>query len=179
LEFHDLLYKYAEKAGKPISDSGNLPMCLVAPYFPTASGWHAINLKLLRQTKTMADDLPVFAVILAGTQVLAEEIQKIATDYSKAGADGFLLWPDGFSGTQDTAVLRVVFDAIINLSRDGKPVILMYGDAFSLALSYAGLAGFACGICYGERKLSTEEIDVEGTIPPRYYIRRLKKKSRH
>ncbi len=172
--------KYAQKAGAATSMAGNPPMCLVAPYFPTTTlhprGWHLTNLQLVQQAKAMAEGLPIFAVILADPQVLAQDVQQIATDYLRVGADGFLLWPDGFSSDQDPAALRVVFDAITKLSRDDKPVILMYGDAFSLALHYAGLSGFACGICYGERKLSTQDMDVEGAIPPRYYIRRLKKK---
>jgi len=174
--------KYAKKAGKPMSTSGNLPMCLVAPYFPTTAlgseGWHATNLQLVQQAKTIAVSLPVFAMILVAPQVLAQDVKRIAADYSAAGADGFLLWPDGFSSDQDPAVLRVVFDAVAELSKGGKPVILMYAGAFSLALHYAGLSGFACGICYGERKLSTEDMDMEGGIPPRYYLRRLKKKVR-
>jgi len=123
----------------------------------------------------MADGLPVFAAILADTQVMGSNIKDIGTQYSDAGADGFLLWPDGFSGQQDRA-LRTVFEAVAELSNNGKPVILMYGDAFSLVLHYAGLAGFACGICYSEQKLATQDINVEGAIPPRYYLRRLKKK---
>jgi|GEM_PF-2449068 len=172
--------RYAEKAGKPISKTSNSPMCLVAPYFPTttlhARGWHATNLQLVQEAKTMAGELPVFAMILANPRVLAQDVRRIATDYAAAGADGFLLWPDGFSSDQDPAALRVVFNAVAELGRGGKPAILMYGDAFSLALHYAGLTGFACGICYGERKLSTQDVDVEGAITPRYYIRRLKKK---
>lgn len=172
--------KYAKKAGKPMSTSGNLPMCLVAPYFPTTTlnsrGWHATNLQLVQQAKTMARDLPVFAMILVDLQVLAQDVKQIVADYSAAGADGLLLWPDGFSSYKDPAAHRVVFDAVTELSKDGKPVILMYGDAFSLALHYAGLSGFACGICYGESKLSTHDMDMEGGIPPRYYVRRLKKK---
>jgi len=168
--------KYAARAGKSNSSSSNPPMCLVAPYFPATGGWRAINLRFVQQAKAMSGGLPVFAVILAETQVLARDVRKIASDYSEAGADGFLLWPDGFSTDQDEAALRVVFNAVAELRKDDKPVILMYGDAFALVLHYAGLTGLACGICYGERKLSTQDIDVEGAIPPRYYIRRLKKK---
>lgn len=172
--------KYARRAGKSMSTSGNPPMCLVAPYFPTTTlgsqGWHATNLQLVQQAKTIAGGLPVFAMILVDLQVLAQGVKQIAADYSAAGADGLLLWPDGFFSDQNPAVLRVVFDAVAELSKVGKPVILMYGGAFSLALHYAGLSGFACGICYGERKLSTEDMDMEGAIPPRYYVRRLKKK---
>lgn len=168
--------KYAKKAGATISMAGNPPMCLVAPYFPATRDWHPINVKLVQIAKKMADGLPVFAVVLADPQVLARNVKKIAADYQAAGVDGFLLWPDGFSTDQDSAALRVVFDAVTELRSGGKPVIMMYGDAFSLALHYAGLAGFSCGICYGERKLSTQDMDVEGAIPPRYYIQRLKKK---
>ncbi len=172
--------KYAKRAGKPISTSGNPPMCLVAPYFPTTTlgsgGWHATNLQLVQQAKTIAGDLPVFAMILVDPHVLGQNVKQIAADYSAAGADGFLLWPDGFSSDQNPAVLRAVFDAVAELSKVGKPVILMYGGAFSLALHCAGLSGFACGICYGESKLSTLVMDMEGGIPPRYYVRRLKKK---
>ena len=172
--------KYAKRSGKGLTSLP--PMCLVSPYFPTttldARGWHSTNVMLIKLTKEIAAGIPVLAVILAGTAVLAQNIKQIAKDYSEAGVDGFLLWPDGFSGNQDSAALRVVYDAVDALNDGGRPVILMYGDAFSLVLHYAGLAGFACGICYGERKLSTQDVDIEGLIPPRYYIRKLKKKVR-
>lgn len=172
--------KYILLADKSISTQGNMPMCLVAPYFPTNTlhprGWYSTNLKFIAQAKKQANGLPVFAVLLADTNILASHAQQIAKDYIEAGTDGFLLWPDGFSSDQDVTKLQAVFNAVEILSRDGKPVIMMYGDAFSLALYYAGLAGFSCGICYGEKKLSTQDVDVEGTIPPRYYIQRLKKK---
>lgn len=172
--------KYAERAGKPINADGNPPMCVVAPYFPTTTlhsrGWHATNLRLIAETKKQVSGLPVFAVVLAEPQVLSCGIKQIATDYTNAGADGFLLWPDGFSSDQDVAALKIVFSAVRTLSSGGRTTILMYGDAFALALHFAGLAGFSCGICYGEKKGSTQDTDVEGAIPPRYYIGRLKKK---
>jgi len=174
--------RYAEKAGKAIRKTGNPPMCVIAPYFPTTTlhprGWHATNLHLVQEAKRIAGRLPVFAVILANPQVLAQDTNRIAEDYATAGADGFLLWPDGFSGFQAPSDLRAVFDAVAEFAKGEKPVILMYGDAFSLVLHYAGLAGFVCGICYGEHKLATDDIPVEGAIPPRYYLSRLKKKVR-
>jgi hypothetical protein len=170
--------KYAKKSDRDLSSSP--PMCLVSPYFPTntlnARGWHLTNVELIRLTKAIADGIPVFAVILAGTSVLSNDIAQIAEDYLEAGADGFLLWPNGFSSDENLASLRVVFNAVGELSASDRPVILLYGDAFSLVLQYAGLTGFACGICYGERKLSSQDVDVEGGIPPRYYIKKLKKK---
>jgi len=172
--------RYAKKSGRSPMAEGNAPMCIVAPYFATrtldARGWHSTNVRLIKVTKSIAEKIPVFAVILADTMVLARDVERIASEYSSAGADGFLLWPDGFTSNQDLAALRVVFNAVEVLNRSRKPVILMYGDAFSLVLHYAGLAGFACGIGYGERKSSTQDTDIEGLIPPRYYLRRLKKK---
>jgi hypothetical protein len=172
--------KYAQKTGRPLSTAGNPPMLLVPPYFATTTldprGWHSINLRMIQSTKADAHDIPVFAVVLADPTVLAQHARQIASDYVAAGVDGFLLWPDGFSGYEDSTALRVVFDTVQTLTGTGKHVIMMYGDAFSLVLRYAGLSGFSCGICYGERKLSTEDVDVEGGIPPRYYLRRLKKK---
>lgn len=172
--------KYAKKSGKEISVSGNPPMCIVAPYFPTitlqVSGWHSTNISLIQRTKAIAGAMPVFAVVMASTSILDQYTQQIASDYLRAGADGFLLWPDGFKSDQDIAVLQKVFNSVKILSETGKPVILMYGDAFSLTLYYAGLSGFACGICYGEAKDSKNDVDVEGGIPPRYYVKKLKKK---
>ena len=172
--------KYAKKVGMPTGTIGNPPMCLVAPYFPTTSlhsrSWRSTNLQLIMQAKALAGNLPVFAVILATPQILAQHLNEITEDYLSTEADGFLFWPDGFSGDQAPAALDIVYRIVAKLSGSGKPVILLYGDAFSLVLHYAGLSGFACGICYGEHKLSTQDLDVEGEIPPRYYLRRLKKK---
>ncbi len=172
--------KYAAKSGKKFADASNPPMCIVAPYFPTktldARGWYLTNVDLIRRTKAAAGQIPVFAVLLIDTSLLARYAQQIKSDYLSAGADGILLWPDGFSGLQDVPSLRVVFRAVQLLSSNDLPVILMYGDAFSLLLHYAGLTGYSCGICYGEKKDTTQDIDVEGVIPPRYYLSRLKKK---
>lgn len=172
--------KYAEKSGKQFSDAVNPPMCILAPYFPTetldARGWHTTNVDLIKRTKAAAGQIPVFAVLLVDISLLASGAQQIMSDYSNAGADGILLWPDGFSGLKEVPSLRIVFQAVQLLSSNGLPVILMYGDAFSLLLHYAGLTGYSCGICYGEKKDTTQDIDVEGVIPPRYYLSRLKKK---
>lgn len=172
--------RYAERSGKSFKTSANLPMCLVAPYFPTrtlnGSGWHATNIQFVKRAKDIAKGLPVYSVILADTQILANEIDQIKADYLDAGVDGFLLWPDGFQGDQGLSELNKVFAVVKKLSAGDKPIILMYGNAFSMVLHYAGLSGFACGICYGEKKLSTDDVDMEGGIPPRYYISGLKKK---
>ncbi len=173
--------KYEKWIPKGKSRSKNPPMCVVAPYFPVTTlgprGWHQTNLDFIKLSIAQSDDTPVFAVILASTEILVSDIVQIADDYIKAGADGFLLWPDGFLGRKATpAILKTVFSSVEELSKHKKPVMLMYGDAYAMALHYAGLTGFACGICYGEEKSSSAEVDIEGGLPPRYYLSKLKKK---
>ncbi len=86
------------------------------------------------------------------------------------------MWIDGFSGTTELHALRVARDFVKALSALGKPVIAIYGDAYCLVLKHFGLTGFACGICYGEKRLVDQDTDVEGQIPPFYYLSALKKK---
>lgn len=171
--------KYARKHGKPASGAANPPMCVVPPYFSLGGSdvpaWLEVNVDLLVRTKAQTT-LPVFPVILAGPQSLNLNAALFISKYAEAGPDGYLLWVDGFSSDQDVGALAAVFGFVERLAKTGKPVILLYGDAFSLVLHFAGLRGFGCGICYAERKLSTQDVDVEGMIPPRYYVSLLKKK---
>jgi len=171
--------KYAQKHGASLAGKANPPMCIVPPYFaldgPMWTDWLEVNANLVTRTKS-GTALPVFPVILANTRTFELNGTAIIAKYARAKADGYLLWIDGFASDQDVAALRVVYGFIELLSKHGKPIILLYGDAFSLVLHFAGLTGFGCGICYSERKLSTQDVDIEGLIPPRYYIPRLKKK---
>lgn len=171
--------KYARKQGKPVAGGANPPMCIVPPYFSLGgsdvSAWLEVNVDLLLRTKAKTT-LPVFPVILAGPQSLSLNAALFISKYAEAKPDGYLLWVDGFSSDQDVSALTAVFGFVERLAKTGKPIILLYGDAFSLVLHFAGLRGFGCGICYAERKLSTQDVDVEGMIPPRYYVSLLKKK---
>jgi hypothetical protein len=173
--------KYAKKYGKPLGGTTNPPMCIVPPYFaldgPRGTDWLAVNVDLAKRTKSRTK-LPVFPVILASSQLLTLNGAAILSEYIAARPDGYLLWVDGFSGDQDVDSLRAVYSFVNVLSKQGQPVILLYGDAYSLVLHFAGLRGFACGICYAQHKVSTQDVDVEGLIPPRYYVRLLKKKIR-
>jgi len=171
--------KYVLKQGKPASGGANPPMCVVPPYFSLngsdVPAWLVVNVNLLVRTKAKTT-LPVFPVILAGYQSLSLNAALFISKYAEAEPDGYLLWVDGFSSDQDVGALTAVFGFVERLAKTGKPVILLYGDAFSLVLHFAGLRGFGCGICYAERKASTQDVDVEGLIPPRYYVSLLKKK---
>lgn len=172
--------KYVQGAGKDFISGSNPPMLVIPPYFFFNSldkdGWYPINLDLINRTKLICQDLPVFPVIFTSLQTLASSFKEIISDYSLIEPDGFLLWVDMFSGDQDTLALKVVRDFMKNLSTKQKPIISLYGDAFSLVLYHFGLTGNVCGICYGERKSVDQDVDIEGQIPPRYYLDFLKKK---
>lgn len=171
--------KYIGAGGNQSSAPANPPMCIVPPYFALQSSnfplWLDGNVDLLARTRARTT-LPVFPVILGEARSLSLNAELLKSKYLDVDPDGFWLWVDGFSSDQDAGSLAVVFQFVECLAHSGKPVFLLYGDAFSLVLHFAGLMGFASGICYAERKLSTQDVDVEGMIPPRYYVSLLKKK---
>ena len=164
------------------SAGNNPPMFVLPPYFFTdgvgPTNWHSLNLDLAARTKAHVPDLPVFGVIFCATDTLSKSGSTIISDLRGLGLelDGFVIWADSFSGNQGIEQLRYVRDFVRSLATLGKPIISLYGDAFSLVLSYSGLTGYCCGICYGEKKSADQDADVEGGIPPRYYLSLLKKK---
>jgi hypothetical protein len=170
--------KYAKKHSNASMDA-NPPMCVVPPYFSLDGSdgvaWLDVNVDLVTRTKARTE-LPVFPVILAASRSLDLNGALFISKYAATAPDGYILWVDGFSVNQDVAALQSVYRFVSRLAQAGKPVVLLYGDAFALVLHFAGLRGFACGICYSERKLSSDDVDVEGMIPPRYYVSVLKKK---
>ncbi len=170
--------KYVDQG--QVKPSRNPPMIVLPPYFFTEAlgprSWHSVNLDLASLTKSAVDDLPVFGVLFCSPQTMSSSGKRIIEDFGKLDLDGFVVWADSFNGNQALEQLRAMRDFIRSLAELGKPIISMYGDAFSLILSYSGLTGYCCGICYGEKKSADQDADVEGAIPPRYYLTLLKKK---
>jgi hypothetical protein len=175
-------YKKYEKYAKPGQTMAgqNPPMMVLPPYFLTTTigsdSWHAINLDLAARTKELVTDVPVFGVVFCSVELMRRDGEQIIDDFRQLELDGFVVWVDGFSGNQSYEQLKTVRDFISALSQVGRPIISLYGDAFSLVLSYSGLSGYCCGICYGEKKSADQDADVEGGLPPRYYLSLLKKK---
>jgi hypothetical protein len=152
--------KYARLVGRPAQP--NRPVLLVAPYFSIEDPrWISINLDLTKRAKKLSQDIPVFATIAAPLDSLRSR-QSLVQQYKSAGADGFLLWIDDFTGMTDINSLRIARDFVKELEKLGKPIISLYGDAYSLVLKHSGLTGYACGICYGERRSVDQDTDVEG-----------------
>ena len=163
--------KFAQRLGKDFSSQENLPVLQMAPYFSVEDPkWVSVNIDLIGRTKKISSDLPTFATIAAPLDRLAASGKRLVEQYKTANPDGFFLWVDDFSGTTEIGSLRVVGNFVRDLATLGKPIVALYGDAYCLVLKHFGLTGFACGICYGEKRSVDQDTDVEGQIPPRYYI---------
>ena len=170
--------KYANKSGALQAGDKNHPAFVIPPYFPIADeGWLALNAKLTKMASQFAGGLPVYPVVAGDVDKLLSMGDKISKAYSKLNISGFLLWGDGFSGNQGPLSISAYRSVIQSLVGDRElPVIGLYGDALSLILSYRGLKGFSCGICYGEKRACDQDMDIEGMMPPFYYIALLKRK---
>ncbi|MGA3082040.1 MAG: hypothetical protein ABSD44_11735 [Terracidiphilus sp.] len=170
--------KYAIKAGALQTGVKNYPAFVIPPYFPIVDeGWLALNAKMTKLAKQFAGELPIFSVIAGEVDKLQGMRSAIVEAYSKLELSGFLLWGDGFKGDQGSSSITAYRSVVKALAGDkGQPVIALYGDALSLILAYGGLTGFSCGICYGEKRGCDQDMDIEGALPPFYYIARLKRK---
>jgi hypothetical protein len=169
--------KYSKYAIQKPLRTENPPMLIVPPYFYNANAdWHRVNIDLAARTRSIVTDLPVFGMVFCSTEMIETSGDRIIEDFGRLKLDGFLLWVNDFDGRQGFRQLRVVRGFVKALAGLKKPVVSMYGDAFSLVLAYSGLTGYCCGICYAERKAADQDVDVEGGMPVRYYIERLKKK---
>jgi len=170
--------KYANRSGALQSGAKNHPAFVIPPYFPIVDeNWLKLNVRLTEMAKQCAGGLPIFPVIAGDVDKLQSLSGKIIEAYSKLDINGFLLWGDGFSGYQGAlsiAAYRSVIKALAG--KNNRPVISLYGDALSLVLAYGGLTGFSCGICYGEKRECDQDMDIEGMMPPFYYIAMLKRK---
>jgi hypothetical protein len=169
-------YKYIGRENEV--NSKNYPFIIIPPYFyfdSARSRWFDINRRSIAIAKQIEKDLPVYPVIFTNLASLQNPTEIIN---GFAGADGYILWIDGFSGYSDLANLQIIKTFLNSLSAMGKNLIMLYGDSFSLVLYYLGLSGFCSGIGYGFKKTGCEPIDVEGKIPASYYIKELKKSYR-
>ena len=170
--------KYANTSNALQAGVQNHPAFVIPPYFPIENeGWLNLNIQITKMAMQFAGGLPVFPVIAGKIDKIEMMAQRIGDAYSNMGIGGFLLWGDGFSGFQGALALAAFRSTVKTLAGEqGRPVINLYGDASSLVFSYSGLTGFSCGICYGEKRSCDQDMDIEGMMPPFYYIALLKRK---
>jgi hypothetical protein len=161
-----------ENPAKPIA------RYLVAPYFmfsSTIDPWYKISLEMVKSSIAMKAGHSLYALLCLSNSLLLDEnsLQKIVSDYSLPGLDGFLLWVRDFSEETVPVPFAIGFRKLVEgLRRQGKEVVNMYGGPLSIFLRHFGLTGFAAGVCYKESADPTEfpTGGPPGGPVPRFYI---------
>lgn len=164
------------------------PVVLVAPYFymtySTFDEWLNVNLKLLRLSKELNCEKPLFAQIVVSRDLLLDESKRveIVKRYSEAHCDGVLLWIDDFSEYEaNLPLLESFVDIIIKFCRVNVNIYNLYGGYFSILLTKMLNDGCLSGVCHGlEYGESRGVIPVGGGIPTsKYYYFPLHKRIRY
>lgn len=175
--------------GRKVNPSLFAPRFLIPPYFyvgydvedisdVTQSEWLRVNIECAKHAvalKRSGEKIYVAILISKSLLYFPDQIEKLVSEYSINGVDGFLLWVSDFREQResDQALLGLVrlVSALVKL---GKPIYNLYGGMFSLLLSSRGLSGACHSICYGESKDPFAESGMLATV--RYYDQDMKTK---
>lgn len=168
--------KYVEEAGIV------QPSFILPPYFFVErfdDGWLQLNLNLAIIAYEQSA-LPIYPVIFVSKDLITniDNVRELVRQYNRDEFAGYVVWVDDLSGVySDEKYLRGFRDLVVELSSLNKPIINLYGDYYSVLLTFDGLTGLGAGICYGEKK-SVDPGKIAGAIPDRYYIYSTKNKFR-
>lgn len=100
-------------------------------------------------------DFHIYPVIVIPKKVLEKEdsVKSILDDYRTLPSDGYWVWASGLSESSANRRLLLNLTTLISgLAHSGRPTLKLYGGYYSSLLFGNGLAGFSCGIGYGEAK---------------------------
>jgi len=160
-----------------ISGYGMEPEILVAPYL-LIDGMHSesfeLNLEMLRKSIALKGDGKLYAVI-ALEEYLLSEADDVISEFEIEGVDGFCVWVSDFrEAEEDVKMLEKYVEFFKKLSKLRKPIINLYGGAFSVLLGKLGLIDCVVqGIAYGEHR--NPYISATGGYQKRYYIPKIHK----
>lgn len=155
--------------------SGDLePEIILSPYFlitDLTSDIYQLNLKLLKKSLKHKGENKLYATICIEKHLLfSRKIEKVISDFTIKGVDGYCVWIANFRETEeDYITLEKFVDFLKKLSNTGKPVINLFGGAFSVFLGKLGLLDKVVhGIGYGEYR--DPYVSATGFAPMRYYL---------
>jgi len=160
-----------------ISGSGLEPEIIVAPYF-LIDGIHSesfeLNLEMLRKSIALKGDGKLYAVI-AIEEYLLSEAEELISKFEIEGIDGFCVWVSDFREEgEDVKILEKYVEFFKKLSKLKKPIMNLYGGAFSVLLGKLGLIDCVVqGIAYGEYR--NPYIATTGRYTKTYYIPKIHK----
>lgn len=153
------------------------PEIIVAPYF-VIDGIHSesfdLNLDMIKKSIALKNESKLYAVI-ALEEHLLPEADKIVSEYGIDGIDGFCVWVfDFWEDDKDVKMLKNYVGLFKELSKTEKPIINLYGGAFSVLLGKIGLIDCVVqGIVYGEHR--NPYLSPTGGYQKRYYIPKIHK----
>ncbi|RUM33648.1 MAG: hypothetical protein DSY33_04010 [Archaeoglobus sp.] len=149
------------------------PQIILAPYFlidgiNTES--YKLNLEIIEKAIPLKDKDKLYAVLALEGHLLSKDPSKIISDFAKEGVDGFCVWISDFREyDEDPKMLKKYVEFFEELSKVGKPVINLYGGAFSVFIGKLGFIDcIVQGIGYGEYR--NPFVHATGGYPKRYYI---------
>lgn len=162
----DLLRSYAEDKGlMEYYDfvgvaKAVVPTGIVAPYFymelATADHWLSVNLNLVKATADIFKGQEVYAQLVISKDILyhKDALANVAATYAELPVDAVLLWVDDFSEHSAPKPLLENYVELVQRIGRNRPVVMLYGSFFSIALMRfipnSGLAGVCHGLEYGE-----------------------------
>jgi len=161
--------------------SGNIePEAVLTPYFlidDVRSELYNLNLEILKVAIRHKGDSNLYAVIFIEENTLFSKstVEKILSDFIIDGIDGVCVWVADFREYgEDAKSLKKYAEFFEKLSGLKRPVINLYGGAFSIFLGKLGLLDVIVqGIGYGEYR-NPYSIPT-GRQQKMYYIPRLRK----
>jgi hypothetical protein len=172
--------KYDELAGEVEVLIEPEPDFLVAPYFyfqNTSDPWFGISKTALMLAKGLCPEKAVYCALCFEKHLLFDDnaLGEISMAFLKA--DGYLLLVSDFDEQKESATLLGKFKSFVSLlASQGKPVINLYGQYFSMLLN-GKLSGVSFGLCVNESRDVTRATQA-GRITIRFYQRTLHTKLR-
>lgn len=148
------------------------PEIILQPYFfidDINSENYELNLEILERALAVKGDDKLYAVLAIDRNLLSpKKRSKLISDFAKA--DGFCVWVVDFRECdEDERSLRRYVDFFRELSDTGKPIVNMYGGAFSIFLGKLSLLDRVVqGLGYGEYR--NPYVTATGMYSKRYYI---------
>jgi len=155
-----------------ISRTSSQPEIILQPYFvidDIDSEIYELNLEILDKALAVKGNDKLYAVMAVDKHLLSpHKCSKLISDFAKA--DGFCVWVVDFrENDEDERSLKRYIEFFKELSEIKKPIVNMYGGAFSIFLGKLGLLNRVVqGLGYGEHR--NPYVTATGSYPKRYYI---------
>ena len=155
-----------------ISGTSFQPEIILQPYFvidDIDSEIYELNLEILDKALAFKGEDKLYAVVAIDKHLLSpNKRRKLISDFAKA--NGFCVWVVDFrENNEDERSLKRYAEFFKELSETGKPVVNMYGGAFSIFLGRLGfLNRVVQSLGYGEHR--SPYVTTTGSYSKRYYI---------